>query len=90
MGPIASYSKKNDGPLKVTSFKNFIKKKKFKNKIWDVGGQNIANPTMLQTYLFGAHAVLFVYDVTKTPTFENLKDWIERAKRFSRQIEKVF
>lgn len=45
---------------------------------------------MLQTYVFGAHAVLFVYDVTKTSSFENLKDWIERAKRSARQLEKVF
>ncbi|KAI1714757.1 ras family domain-containing protein [Ditylenchus destructor] len=59
-------------------------------QIWDVGGHNISSPKMLNTYIFGAHAVLLVYDVTNTQTFENLSDWIQTAKKASRQLEKPF
>jgi len=56
-------------------------------QIWDIGGQSLA-ANMLANYLFGAHAVLFVYDVMNTTTFENLGDWIETVKRLTKNYEK--
>jgi hypothetical protein len=44
---------------------------------------------MLNTYIFGAHAVLFVYDVCSSQSFENLTDWIAFAKKQWAQMEKV-
>lgn len=58
-------------------------------QLWDVGGHNIGS-NMLNTYVFGAHAVLFVYDVTNAQSFENICDWIAIVKKMSRQMEKVF
>lgn len=49
-------------------------------EIWDIGGQNIGS-TMLSNYLFGAHGVLLVYDITNTFSFENLEDWYNAVKK---------
>ena len=35
---------------------------------------------MLDKYVFGADAIMLVYDVTNASSFENLKDWLEQAK----------
>uniref|UniRef100_A0A914I9R5 Uncharacterized protein n=1 Tax=Globodera rostochiensis TaxID=31243 RepID=A0A914I9R5_GLORO len=59
-------------------------------QLWDVGGHNLTSPTMLNTYIFGAQAVLFVYDVTNTQSFDNLTDWVTAAKKSSAQMEKPF
>uniref|UniRef100_A0AC34PUD7 Ras-related protein Rab-28 n=1 Tax=Panagrolaimus sp. JU765 TaxID=591449 RepID=A0AC34PUD7_9BILA len=56
-------------------------------QIWDIGGQSLA-ANMLSNYLFGAHAVLFVYDVMNMATFENLTDWIETVRRITKNYEK--
>ncbi|KAI3411880.1 Ras- protein Rab-28 [Globodera pallida] len=59
-------------------------------QLWDVGGHNLTSPTMLNTYIFGAQAVLFVYDVTNTQSFDNLTDWVAAAKKSRAQMEKPF
>lgn len=43
-------------------------------QLWDVGGQSLGGQ-MLDKYLYGAHAILFVYDITKLNSFDNLNDW---------------
>lgn len=43
-------------------------------QIWDIGGQTIGGK-MLQNYIYGAHAVIFVYDITNYSSFQNLEDW---------------
>jgi Ras-related protein Rab-28 len=35
---------------------------------------------MLDKYVFGAHVILLVYDVTSTASFEHLVDWLELCK----------
>ena len=59
-------------------------------QLWDVGGHNLASLNMLNTYIFGAQAVLFVYDVTSNQSFENLTDWVSIAKKVAKQLEKPF
>uniref|UniRef100_A0A914NGT0 Uncharacterized protein n=1 Tax=Meloidogyne incognita TaxID=6306 RepID=A0A914NGT0_MELIC len=74
-------------------------------QLWDVGGHNLASPSMLNTYIFGAHVkflnyfnftnffkkgVLFVYDVTNSQSFENINDWLSAAKKLDKQMEKPF
>ncbi|KAH7725521.1 small GTP binding protein RAB28 [Aphelenchoides avenae] len=56
-------------------------------QIWDVGGQSIA-AEMLSKYVYGAHAILFVYDVTNVATFDSLPDWITTVKKITKQVEK--
>ncbi|XP_076439639.1 ras-related protein Rab-28-like [Babylonia areolata] len=49
-------------------------------EIWDIGGQTIGS-TMLSNYIFGAHGVLLVYDITNYSSFENLEDWYHAVKK---------
>lgn len=57
-------------------------------QIWDIGGQTIGGP-MLDKYIFGAQGALVVYDVTNGASFENLEDWINLIKKFTKDQEKV-
>lgn len=36
---------------------------------------------MLQNYIYGAHAVLLVYDITNYESFQNLEDWYRLVRR---------
>ncbi|KAL8568015.1 Ras-related protein Rab-28 [Nucella lapillus] len=49
-------------------------------EIWDIGGQTIGS-TMLSNYIFGAHGVVLVYDITNYSSFENLEDWYNAVKK---------
>ncbi|XP_076461443.1 ras-related protein Rab-28-like [Babylonia areolata] len=49
-------------------------------EIWDIGGQTIGS-TMLSNYIFGAHGVILVYDITNYSSFENLEDWYNAVKK---------
>ncbi|XP_065071264.1 ras-related protein Rab-28-like [Rhopilema esculentum] len=48
-------------------------------QVWDIGGQQLGG-NMLETYLFGAQAVLLIYDVTNHSSFENVSDWVDVIK----------
>eukprot|EP00794_Sanderia_malayensis_P005710 gene5710-6410_t len=48
-------------------------------QVWDIGGQQLSG-NMLETYLFGAHAVLLIYDVTNHSSFEDIHDWLDVIK----------
>eukprot|EP00455_Lapot_gusevi_P033952 TRINITY_DN3729_c0_g1_i6.p1 TRINITY_DN3729_c0_g1~~TRINITY_DN3729_c0_g1_i6.p1 ORF type:complete len:144 (-),score=39.23 TRINITY_DN3729_c0_g1_i6:34-465(-) len=49
-------------------------------QLCDIGGQNVGSK-MIKNYLFGAHAVLFVYDITNYASFQNVQDWLEIVER---------
>ncbi|RUS69614.1 hypothetical protein EGW08_022627 [Elysia chlorotica] len=49
-------------------------------QVWDIGGQTLGG-TMLSNYIFGAHGVLLVYDITNYSSFENLDDWFAAVKK---------
>lgn len=59
--------------FKFLIYLNFI-------QIWDIGGQTIGSK-MIGNYIFGAHAILFTYDLTKYETFQNLEDWLKIVKK---------
>eukprot|EP00758_Cryptobia_borreli_P015407 Tbor_TRINITY_DN6022_c0_g1::TRINITY_DN6022_c0_g1_i2::g.10629::m.10629/K07915/RAB28; Ras-related protein Rab-28 len=44
-------------------------------QIWDIGGQQIGGK-MLGKYIFGCHAVCYVYDTTNAESFKNIEDWM--------------
>ncbi|CAL8087302.1 unnamed protein product [Calicophoron daubneyi] len=48
--------------------------------LWDIGGQTLGGE-MLERYLYGCQAVLFVYDITNVSSFENLEDWFIQVKK---------
>jgi len=56
-------------------------------QVWDIGGQQIGGK-MLDTYLYGAHGIILVYDVTNHSSFENLQDWLEVVKQAYEKCEK--
>ncbi|KAK1904543.1 Ras-related protein Rab-28, partial [Dissostichus eleginoides] len=49
-------------------------------QVWDIGGQTIGGK-MLDKYVYGAHGVLLVYDITNYQSFENLEDWFSLVKK---------
>eukprot|EP00873_Tetraselmis_striata_P008397 jgi/Tetstr1/428661/TSEL_018649.t1 len=48
-------------------------------QLWDIGGQTIGGK-MIRNYIFGAQAVLLVYDITNYQSFANLEDWLMIVK----------
>eukprot|EP00483_Globobulimina_turgida_P002512 UN02516 len=49
-------------------------------QLWDIGGQSVSSK-MIKKYIFGADAILLVYDITNYQTFDNLVDWLFVVKR---------
>ncbi|XP_015678981.1 ras-related protein Rab-28 isoform X1 [Protobothrops mucrosquamatus] len=54
--------------------------------VWDIGGQTIGSK-MLDKYIYGAQAVLLVYDVTNQQSFENLENWYNVVKKVNEESE---
>ena len=48
-------------------------------KLWDVSGQALTG-RMLDKYIFGANAVMLVYDVANTTSFDSLEDWLDLCR----------
>lgn len=57
-------------------------------QLWDIGGQTIGGK-MIENYLSGAQAVLFVYDITNQATFDNLEDWLATVMKSFKAKEDV-
>ena len=48
-------------------------------KLWDISGRAMQG-RMLDKYIFGADAVMLVYDVTNAESFESLQDWLDMSR----------
>ena len=59
-----------------------VDKFKVKLALWDTAGQERFR-TLTPAYYRGAHAVVFVYDVTNEESFRNLQEWNLEAERYS-------
>ena len=57
--------------------------------VHDIGGQTLGG-AMLDKYLYGADAVLLVYDITNYSSFENLEDWYATAMKFVQSNKKCY
>ncbi|XP_019725653.1 ras-related protein Rab-28 isoform X3 [Hippocampus comes] len=55
-------------------------------QVWDIGGQTLGGK-MLDKYVYGAHGVLLVYDITNYQSFENLEDWFSMAKKANEESD---
>ncbi len=51
-------------------------------RVWDIGGQSIHSKN-LKSYLESANAVLLVYDVTNSESFNNLQDWLLQLRKYN-------
>ncbi|XP_072751915.1 ras-related protein Rab-28 [Anoplolepis gracilipes] len=49
--------------------------------LWDVSGLAL-HGNMLDKYVFGAHIILLVYDVTNSSSFDILEEWLNQIKNF--------
>jgi len=56
-------------------------------KLWDLSGASLSG-RMLDKYVFGAHAVLLVYDVTSVESFEKLASWLSACRTALQSQEK--
>ncbi|XP_013411254.1 putative Ras-related protein Rab-33 [Lingula anatina] len=52
-----------------------------KLQLWDTAGQERFRKSMVQHYYRNVHAVVFVYDVTKASSFENMPSWVDECDR---------
>uniref|UniRef100_H3AH63 RAB33A, member RAS onco family n=1 Tax=Latimeria chalumnae TaxID=7897 RepID=H3AH63_LATCH len=52
-------------------------------QVWDTAGQERFRKSMVEHYYRNVHAVVFVYDVTKMASFDNLKMWIQECNGHS-------
>ena len=50
----------------------------YKLQIWDTAGQESFR-SITRSYYRGSHLQIFVYDITKRDTFENIDSWIKEA-----------
>mmetsp|Transcript_10771 Transcript_10771/g.12797 ORF Transcript_10771/g.12797 Transcript_10771/m.12797 type:complete len:204 (+) Transcript_10771:93-704(+) len=58
--------------------------KKIKVQVWDTAGQERFR-TITHNYYRGAHGILLLYDVTKQPTFLNIRKWIQDVRAYAEQ-----
>ncbi|XP_042902509.2 ras-related protein Rab-33B [Parasteatoda tepidariorum] len=56
---------------------------------WDTAGQESSRASMVPLYYRNVHAVVFVYDVTKIVSFQNLPHWIAEFKEYQGQSEDI-
>ncbi len=49
-------------------------------QVWDIGGQAIGG-NMIGSYIYGADAVLLMYDITNYQSFQNLEDWYRLVRK---------
>ncbi|KAJ8015185.1 hypothetical protein DPEC_G00023510 [Dallia pectoralis] len=68
-----------------------IEGEKIKVQVWDTAGQERFRKSMVEHYYRNVHAVIFVYDVTKMASFQNLKTWIQECNghRVSSTVPRV-
>ena len=52
----------------------------FQLQLWDSAGQERFRHSMVPHYYRNVHAVIFVYDVTRTASFENIEKWVEEFR----------
>ncbi len=54
-------------------------------KVWDVGGAALQG-RMLDKYVYGAHAILLVYDVSNHESFDDLEGWLMACRKVTSQL----
>ncbi|XP_053993621.1 ras-related protein Rab-28-like isoform X1 [Hylaeus volcanicus] len=56
--------------------------------LWDVGGLAL-HGNMLDKYVFGAHIILFVYDITNSFSFDVLEEWLDKIREVNNKYEET-
>jgi small GTP-binding protein len=77
--------------VKITVGVNFyvkrlkLEKKKVKLQLWDMGGEKRFR-FLLPTYCLGSSGALYVYDITRETTLDNIHEWIKIIKEHNGNI----
>ena len=77
--------------VKITVGVNFyvkrlkLDKKKIRLQLWDMGGEKRFR-FLLPTYSLGSSGALYVYDITRETTLDNIHDWIKIIKEHNGNI----
>jgi len=50
-----------------------------KVQLWDTAGQDRYR-TIARNYYKGSHGILLLYDVTKSSSFENIREWVQNIR----------
>jgi len=68
-----------------------VENENIKLQLWDTAGQERFRKSMVQHYYRNVHAVVFVYDVTKVSSFNNLSHWVDEcdSHNLSRSIPRI-
>lgn len=64
-----------ENKVKILNIRNFI----IKLQVWDTAGQERFR-SLTRGYFRNADGILFVFDITKKMSFENVKEWIEESE----------
>ena len=63
--------------------------KEYKIDIWDTAGQEVFD-TLHDSYYFGAHACMLVFDATRKITYQNLKKWYKEMRNHWPKIPTIW
>ncbi|XP_029590145.1 ras-related protein Rab-33A-like isoform X2 [Salmo trutta] len=74
-----SFPEKTEATIGVDFREKAVEIEGEKIKVWDTAGQERFRKSMVEHYYRNVHAVVFVYDVTKMNSFQNLKTWIQEC-----------
>ena len=65
-----------------------IKGRKVILRIWDTSGQERYH-SITQNFYRNANGILFVFDLTKKDTFDNIKNWLTDSQNFEAKVIKI-
>ena len=56
--------------------------------IWDTAGEERFR-SITKSFFKGADGIIFLYDITKRSSFENLKNWLFQSEEYRENIKKI-
>ena len=65
-----------------------IKGKKVKLRIWDTSGQERYR-SITQNFYRNANGILYIFDLTRKESFENIKDWLIESYNCDSKVKKL-
>ena len=65
-----------------------VNKEKVKLSVWDTAGQDCFNK-LHNSYYFGAHVAIFVFDITRKLTYSHLKTWFSEMREHCPHIPAI-
>ena len=82
---LQDFSKNYEATTKIELFSKELKiaEEQIKLKICDTSGDDSSKETFLRSFSKNFHAIVFVYDIDKKESFENIQKWITDVQRES-------